>query len=92
VSEMDQGKDTQAGCLGLAEAIACIPADLNWLIGKGKTRPDEPPYGVQLLDGLTVVAETEGDDLCAAIRGAIAIVGGSNASARAALSAAKGET
>jgi len=55
----------------IANAIASIPSDLNWLIGKGKTRPDEPPYGVQLLRGLEVVAEAESDDLCIAIRDAI---------------------
>ena len=66
-----------SGCRSPAEgdrlraAIDSIPADLNWLIGKGKTRPDEPPYGVQLLRGLKIVAETEGDDLCAAILKAV---------------------
>lgn len=53
------------------QAIASIPHDLNWLIGKGKTRPDEPPFGVQLLRGLKVVAETEGDDLAETIAAAV---------------------
>jgi hypothetical protein len=56
----------------LQAAIESIPPHLNWLIGKGKTRPDEPPHAVQLLEDLKVVAQTEGDDLCAAIRDAIA--------------------
>lgn len=57
----------------LAGIIASIPADLNWLIGKGKTRPDEPPFGVQLLRGLKIVAETEGDDICETIKAALAL-------------------
>ena len=32
---------------------------LNWTLGKGKLRDDEPPYGCQILDGLDVVAEGE---------------------------------
>ena len=30
------------------DAIALIPDDLYWLIGKGKTRPTEPLFGAQL--------------------------------------------
>jgi hypothetical protein len=52
--------------------IASIPAHLNFLIGRGKSRPDEPLYGVQILDGLKVLAETENDDLDAAIGEAVA--------------------
>lgn len=48
-----------------------IPPHLNYLIGRGKTRPDEPLYGVQILDGLKIVAQTENDDLIAAIREAV---------------------
>jgi hypothetical protein len=54
------------------EALDRIPAHINFLIGRGKTRPDEPPYGVQILDGLKIVAEAEGDDLCATINEALA--------------------
>lgn len=52
-------------------ALDSIPPHLNYLIGRGKTRPDEPLYGVQILDGLKIVAQTENDDLIAAIREAV---------------------
>jgi len=58
--------------LAAALSISTIPADINWLIGKGKTRPDEPLYGVQLLQDLKVVAQAESDDLSAAIKDAVA--------------------
>ena len=50
-----------------------LPNDLYWLIGKGKTRPDEPLYGVQLLEpgSLKIIAEAEHDDLTEAIAAAI---------------------
>lgn len=56
----------------LQGGIASIPSHLNFLIGRGKSRPDEPLYGVQILDGLKVLAETENDDLDAAIGEALA--------------------
>lgn len=40
-------------------ALTLIPDGMWWLIGKGRTRPDEPLYGVQILDGERVVAEAE---------------------------------
>jgi len=64
--------DAQPAPDSLSAALADIPPGLNWLIGKGKTRPDEPPFGVQLLRGLKVIVETEGDDLCETIKAAIA--------------------
>jgi hypothetical protein len=62
----------------IQEAINAIPVGLNWLAGKGKTRPDEPAFGVQLLRNLRVVAEAEDDDLCSAIRKAIAALPSTN--------------
>ncbi len=63
---------TQA--LPQAPALASIPAHLNFLIGRGKTRPNEPLYGVQILDGLRVLVETENDDLDAAIKEAVSLL------------------
>jgi len=40
-------------------ALTLVPEGLNWLIGRGRARPDEPLYGVQLLDGERVVAGAE---------------------------------
>lgn len=40
-------------------ALTLIPDGMWWLIGKGRTRPDEPLYGVQILDGERVAAEAE---------------------------------
>lgn len=58
----------------MREAIEEIPSDLEWIIGKGKTRPDEPLYGIQLRKAGTdvILAESEHDDLTTAIRLAIA--------------------
>jgi hypothetical protein len=30
------------------EALRLLPEGCDWLIGRGQTRPDEPPYGVQV--------------------------------------------
>ena len=66
-------------CLGsyyftrsLDAAMTLIPANRFWLLGKGRTRPDEPMYGAQILDGGYVIAESENDAspalaLCAAV-------------------------
>ncbi|MCK1503093.1 hypothetical protein [Bradyrhizobium sp. 188] len=57
----------------VSRAIASIPAHFYWLMGKGRTRPSEPLYSVQLIDAESGVAvvETEGEDLadtiCAAV-------------------------
>lgn len=40
-------------------ALTLVSDGMWWLIGKGRTRPDEPLYGVQILDGERVVAEAE---------------------------------
>jgi hypothetical protein len=45
----------------LDAAITLIPDDLWWCIAKGKTRPDEPLYGAQILGGEKLVAESECD-------------------------------
>lgn len=29
-------------------ALSLLPPDYDWLIGKGQTRPDEPPFGIQV--------------------------------------------
>jgi hypothetical protein len=54
-------------------AIAGIPDHLYWLMGKGRTRPREPLYGVQLIDaesGIAIV-EAEAEDLAEAIKTAV---------------------
>lgn len=58
----------------LGRAIGQIPSKLYWLLGKGKTRPDEPLYAAQLLDRATgaILAEAEADDLADAIAAAVA--------------------
>jgi len=30
------------------DALTLIPDGCDWLIGKGQTRPDEPPFGIQV--------------------------------------------
>ena len=53
----------------IGNAIGMIPANLYWLLGKGKNSSSEPLYGAQLLDPETriVVAEAEADKLSDAI-------------------------
>src|SRR5579859_699865 len=57
----------------IEDAIALIPADLYWLIAKGRMRPTEPLYGVQLLrPGSEIpIAESEHEDgptaICVAV-------------------------
>jgi hypothetical protein len=59
--------------LALEAALNKIPSDLYWLIGKGKTRPDEPLYACQILNPATgaELACAENDDLITAITDAI---------------------
>ena len=59
-------------------ALEDIPSDVEWLIGKGKTRPDEPLYGVQLRKAGTdiILAQSEHDDLPTAISMAVAALKG----------------
>lgn len=53
-------------------ALNSIPDELYWIIGKGKTRPDEPLYGVQIMDQQRkILAEAEDDNLIEAIRMAL---------------------
>lgn len=57
----------------LQHAINSIPDRFYWLIGKGRTRPSEPLYAIQLLDpesGVAIV-ETEGENLVDTIAAAI---------------------
>lgn len=42
----------------LALAERCLP-QANWIIGRGRTRPDEPLYGARLLDGTTEIGDGE---------------------------------
>lgn len=51
-----------------------IPPNLFWIIGKGRNRPSEPLFAVQLLDPETriAVAEAEHEDLDQAIALAVA--------------------
>jgi hypothetical protein len=53
-------------------ALNSIPDELYWVIGKGKTRPDEPLYGIQIMDQKrNIVAEAEDDSLIEAIKSAL---------------------
>lgn len=51
------------------KAIEKIPTQCAWTIGKGITRPDEPPFGCMIwstempADDEPPIAITEGDDL-----------------------------
>lgn len=57
----------------IADAIASIPDRVYWLIGKGRTRPTEPLYAIQLIDpesGVAIV-ETEGEDLAETISASV---------------------
>lgn len=65
--------ETGARLVNLEHAIASIPDHFYWLIGKGRTRPSEPLYAIQLVDpesGIAVI-ETEGENLIDTIQAAI---------------------
>lgn len=51
--------------MDLAKLIAAIPDRFYWIAGKGRARPDEPLYGIQILDAETdaIIAEAEADTL-----------------------------
>lgn len=74
IAKLATSSSPPAAQSGVREALDAIPADLEWLIGKGKTRPDEPMYGVQLRKAGTdiILAQSEHDHLTTAIRLAIA--------------------
>jgi hypothetical protein len=40
--------------------LAKLPTDLYWLFAKGRTRPAEPLWAIQILNGSEVIAEAEG--------------------------------
>lgn len=67
-----------AGVAPAAFAIASIPPSFYWLMGKGRTRPDEPLYAIQLIDpesGVAIV-ETEAEELADVINAAVKKLGG----------------
>lgn len=67
------GESRQSPTQTVSHAIASIPAHLYWLMGKGRTRPTEPLYAVQLIDpesGIAIV-ETEAEQLADAINAAV---------------------
>lgn len=57
----------------VSRAIASIPAHFYWLMGKGRTRPSEPLYAVQVIDPESgiAIAEAEAEQLVDAINAAI---------------------
>lgn len=61
-------------CTTIAAALATIPQEYFWLIGKGRVRSDEPLYAVQIMRPATndVIAEAEHDDLPTCIAMAVA--------------------
>lgn len=52
---------------------------LNWIVAKGKLSDEEPPYGCQILDGETVVAEGECSTLSGAVEAALSDLAALNA-------------
>lgn len=60
----------------IARLEASRPNDW-WVIGKGRTRPDEPLYGIEIMEGQSVfmAAQGEADTLAEAIDDAIAQLG-----------------
>lgn len=57
----------------VSRAIASIPAHFYWLMGKGRTRPSEPLYAVQVIDPESgiAIAEAEAEQLAEAIDAAV---------------------
>lgn len=62
---------------GLLRAVASIPPNIYWLMGKGRTRPKEPLYAVQLIDPESgvAIAEAEAEQLAEAIDAAVKLLG-----------------
>lgn len=42
--------DIQSFTGSVDHALALLPPDCDWLIGRGQTVPDEPPYGAQVFN------------------------------------------
>ena len=63
----------------LSRAIASIPPNLYWMMGKGRIRPKEPLYAIQLIDPESDIAvvETEAEELADAIDAAVKKLGAS---------------
>ncbi|MDX3971139.1 MAG: hypothetical protein QHD01_31725 [Bradyrhizobium sp.] len=57
----------------VSRALGSIPDHLYWLMGKGRTRPAEPLYAVQLIDPESgiAIAEAEAEQLGDAIAAAV---------------------
>ena len=55
------------------QALQSIPSHLNWIIGKGRTRPDEPIYVAQLIDPESGIAVADGhaDEIAIAVQIAV---------------------
>lgn len=54
--------------------LAKLPADAYWLLAKGRTRPDEPLWGVRITDqDGNPIAEAEGDHPADVVRHAAAL-------------------
>lgn len=56
---MGRGRVPRYYTTSLDAAMSLVPKGLYWLVGAGKTRPDEPLFGAQILRGQTVVAGGE---------------------------------
>ncbi|MES5483595.1 hypothetical protein QMZ05_12625 [Bradyrhizobium sp. INPA03-11B] len=61
----------------LSRAIASVPSNLYWMMGKGRIRPKEPLYAVQLIDPESgiAIAEAEAEQLADAIDSAVKLLG-----------------
>jgi hypothetical protein len=52
-----------------ADELALLPDDVYWLFAKGKTRPNEPLFGIQLQDkNGKILFQAEHDDPCECVR------------------------
>lgn len=65
----------QAELVLAAIELAKLPDDLYWLLAKGRTMPTEPLWAIQILNGLEVIAEAEGEHAADTVRLAAAKLG-----------------
>ena len=58
-----------------AEELANLPGDVYWIFAKGRTRPDEPLWGIQITDKTGIVlALVEGEHPVDTVRHAASLL------------------
>jgi len=58
-----------------AEELAKLPGDVYWIFAKGRTRPDEPLWGIQITDKTGIVlALVEGEHPVDTVRHAASLL------------------